>query len=319
MPELTIPLLLIALSFLSLFLLSWGISFYLRDYAQHRKLTEKIHWEREGKSGFSIEGLSLNNKGGENRPFLRYLSFLGKLINSEESTDHSRMRINFLKAGLYRANVPSIFWGTKAFLGIGLSVSFILLRVTIFRLFDPGLSLIICLVAALVGFYLPDLWLSLRIAGRKDKIAKGLPDALDLFVVCIEAGMGLDSAINRVAQEIKLTCSELSDEFRLYNLELKAGKSRQDALKNLALRTDHEDINSLVTLIIQADKFGTGVTQALRVYSDSFRTKRYLRAEEVAAKMPLKLVVVLIFFIFPALFVVVLGPPIIRAIDLLYN
>ena len=166
-----------------------------------------------------------------------------------------------------------------------------------------------------MGFYLPDFFLSIRIGRRKDKIAKGLPDALDLLVVCVEAGMGLDAAINRVAEELRLSNRHFSDELKLYNLELRAGKSRQDALKNLTLRTDLEDLKSLTTLLIQADKFGTGVTQALRVYSDSFRTRRYLRAEEVAAKMPLKLIVILILCIFPALFVVILGPPLLRLLE----
>jgi tight adherence protein C len=164
----------------------------------------------------------------------------------------------------------------------------------------------------MIGFYLPDIYLTIRIRKRRDKIAKGLPDALDLLVVCVESGMGLDAAVSRVAEELKLSNKDLSDELKLYNLELRAGKSRQDALKNLTLRTDVEDLHSLATLLIQADKFGTGVTQALRVYSDSFRTKRYLRAEEVAAKMPLKLIIILILFLFPALFVVILGPPLIR-------
>ena len=141
---------------------------------------------------------------------------------------------------------------------------------------------------------------------------EGIPDALDLLVVCVEAGMGLDAAINRVAEEIKLTNRILSDELKFLNLELRAGKSRQAALRNLAMRTDLEDVNSLVTLLIQTDKFGTSVAKALRVYSDTFRTKRYQKAEELAAKLPVKLVVPLIVFIFPSLFVTILGPAAIR-------
>jgi tight adherence protein C len=139
-----------------------------------------------------------------------------------------------------------------------------------------------------------------------------LPDALDLLVICVEAGMGMDEGINRVANEIKLTSSDLSDEFRFLNLELRAGKDRQDALKNLAVRTDIDEMKNLVTLLIQADKFGTSVATTLRVYSDTFRTQRMQKAEELAAKIPVKLVFPLILFIFPSLFVAILGPAVIR-------
>ncbi len=171
-----------------------------------------------------------------------------------------------------------------------------------------GLAVLI----ALVGFYLPDLWLTIKSNIRREKLLEGIPDALDLLVVCVEAGMGLDGAIHRVAEETKLTNPILSDEFKLLNLELRAGKSRQDALRNLALRTNIDAMNSLVTLLIQTDKFGTSVAKALQVFSDSFRTQRYQKAEEFAAKMPVKLIFPLILFIFPSLFVVLLGPAAIR-------
>jgi tight adherence protein C len=162
-----------------------------------------------------------------------------------------------------------------------------------------------------LGFYLPDIWLRQKTEKRQEKLLKALPDALDLMVVCVEAGMGLDEAINRVAKESKLQSQELSDEFVFLGLELRAGKERQVALRNLAERTNLEEVNNLVTLLIQADKFGTNIADTLRVYSDSFRTERFQRAEEMAAKMPVKLILPLILFIFPALFIVIIGPAII--------
>jgi tight adherence protein C len=154
--------------------------------------------------------------------------------------------------------------------------------------------------------------LQLKTSRRKDKISRGIPDALDILVVCVEAGMGLDAAMNRVADEIKLNNKPLSEELKLYNLELRAGKSRQDALRNLGLRIDIEDVRNFATLLIQTDKFGTSIAQALRTYSDTFRTKRYMKAEEIAAKLPVKLVVPLILFIFPSLLVTIMGPAAIR-------
>jgi tight adherence protein C len=131
---------------------------------------------------------------------------------------------------------------------------------------------------------------------------------MDLLVICVEAGMGLDSAISKVAEELGLGSPELSEEFHLMNLELRAGKQRAAALKNLALRTNLDEIRSLTTLLVQTDKFGTSMADALRVYSDSYRTQRYQRAEEMAAKLPVKMVIPLVLCIFPSLFLVILGP-----------
>jgi tight adherence protein C len=183
----------------------------------------------------------------------------------------------------------------------------------------PSLTfLLISILLAMIGFYLPNLWIKMRISNRKEKMQQGLPDALDLMVVCVEAGTGLDAAINRVGEEMKLSNKVLSEEFRLMGMELRAGKQRRHALKNLALRTDLEDVNSLVTLLIQTEKFGTSLAQALRVHSDSMRTKRFQKAEEIAAKLPVKLMFPLVLFIFPSIFVVILGPAAIRIFRTLF-
>jgi tight adherence protein C len=168
-----------------------------------------------------------------------------------------------------------------------------------------------------IGFYVPNVWLRFRTAKRKEKLMEGFPDALDLLVVCVEAGMGLDAAIRRVGEEIKLSNEILSDELNQLYLELRAGKLRQHALRSLAMRTNLEEVNSLVTLLIQTDKFGTSVGQGLRVHSDFMRTRRYQKAEETAAKLPVKLVFPLIFFILPTLFVTIVGPAAIRIIRVL--
>jgi tight adherence protein C len=163
------------------------------------------------------------------------------------------------------------------------------------------------------GFYLPNLWLSYKVSKRKEHLGLGLPDALDLLVVCVEAGMGLDAAIKRVGEEMRLSSREISEEFGQLNLELRAGKSRRDALKDLASRTGLDELNALATLLVQSQKFGANVGQALRIHADSMRSKRSQRAEELAAKLPIKLLFPTVCFIFPSLFLVLMGPALIQA------
>lgn len=165
---------------------------------------------------------------------------------------------------------------------------------------------------AIICYFLPSLWLQLRSFFRKKRIERFFPDSIDLLVVCVESGMGLDSAIYRVSQEMTVTSPDLALEFKILSLELKTGKARAECLKNLAKRVNLTDVQNLINLLIQAEKFGTGVAKALRVHSDEMRQKRFNRLEEEAAKLPTKLVIPLILFIFPALFVVIMGPAMIQ-------
>jgi len=172
--------------------------------------------------------------------------------------------------------------------------------------------LILMLVASAVGFYLPNLILSRIVERRQRALFEALPDALDLMTVCVEAGLGIDAAMMRVTEEIGVRSPDLRDEFALMLLELRAGAAREKALRNLAVRTGVEDIDALATMLIQADRFGTSMGDSLRVYTETLRMKRRLRAEEQAAKIALKLLFPLIFCIFPTLMVVLLGPAIIN-------
>jgi len=241
---------------------------------------------------------------------LKFFNLLGaRVAVKEEAADFSKLRPVFLKAGIRRENALAIFWGAKLFFAVLLPVCLLISK----ALYPDFLLNKIQIIGAftflsVVGFYLPNLWLQNRIARRKEQIFKGFPDALDLMVVCVEAGMGLDSAVTRVAKEMKLNSKVISDEFRIYNLEMRAGKLRRDALKNLGMRCGVPEVDNLVTLLIQTDKFGTSISQSLKVYSDTMRVQRMQRAEEIAAKIPLKLLFPLIFFIFPSLFVAILGP-----------
>jgi tight adherence protein C len=166
-----------------------------------------------------------------------------------------------------------------------------------------------------LGYLAPDFWLGRRMKQRQTNIRLGLPDSLDLMVVCIEAGLSLDQAVSRTADEMQASQPELSDELRLVILEQRAGRPRLDAWRNLAERVDLEVVRTLVSSIVQADQFGTSIAKTLRVYSDGLRTRRRQQVEELAAKTAVKLVFPLVFFIFPSLFVVALGPSILAIQD----
>jgi len=160
----------------------------------------------------------------------------------------------------------------------------------------------------LVGYVLPKTYVRLSARRRQHRLRLSLPDALDLLVVCVEAGMGLNQAIVRVSEELRGTHPEIADEFRLVNLEIRAGRTRPEALRSLGERTGVDDIMSLASMIVQTDKFGTSIAKSLRIHSDSLRVERRQRAEEAAAKTTIKLIFPLLFCIFPSLFVVILGP-----------
>lgn len=164
------------------------------------------------------------------------------------------------------------------------------------------------------GFFLPRFALKRMIAARQHRIKLGLPDALDLTVICVEAGLALDQAMMRVGEDLHHAHPELSDEFHMVNLEMRAGKPRAEALRNLVERTGVDDIRSLVGTLIQTDRFGTSVAQALRVHSDSLRTERRQRAEEQAAKTTIKMVIPLVLFVLPSIIFVTLGPAIIQLV-----
>jgi tight adherence protein C len=172
----------------------------------------------------------------------------------------------------------------------------------------------IALVAGLFGYMLPEYFLSRKIRQRKQEIRDGLPDALDLFIVCVEAGSGLDQAILKASEELGLTYPALTQELRMITTEIRAGKPRVEAFKNFAARTQVDDVQTLVAMLVQTDKFGTSVAQALRTHAETSRIKRRQNAEERAAKVGVKLVFPLVLFLFPALYVVILGPAVIAFI-----
>lgn len=299
-------------AFAVLFFLSLSVSQFVRQNAARRKMVERI---KGGSDNITITTDpvattpdTINNK---KLWLLVFFDWLGKLLAPAKPRDFSSIRLKYLRAGIRITNAISIFWGAKIFLAVTLPAAFLLSRVYVFKLMTYQTTMLTAIIVALLGFYMPDTWLRYKTDKRREKILKSLPDALDLLVVCVEAGMGLDAAINRVAQETKFSSPELSDELHLTTLEMRAGKRRQDTLRNLALRTSLDELNNLVTLLIQTDKFGTSIADALRTYSDFYRTERQQKAEELAAKLPIKLIFPLMFFIFPSLMLAILGPAVI--------
>jgi len=168
------------------------------------------------------------------------------------------------------------------------------------------------MLATGIGFFGPNEYVRRMAARRQHEMARGLPNALDLLVVCVEAGLGLNQALVRVSEEIERLSPVLSEQFALVNLEIRAGTPRDDAFRNMGERTGLDDLKSLMAMLIQTDRFGTSIAQALRVQADTLRTKRRQRAEEAAAKTTIKLVFPLVLFIFPAMFVVILGSAMIQ-------
>jgi tight adherence protein C len=297
--------------FLVIFLFCIGILQLRRRLILKKEVLERIRAGGEVVDRSYEGSLPETERSAPKNTIFNVFIKLGNRLSSEKSEDDSIKRMRFLKAGIRNPKAGLILWGVKCFLAALFLVIFLVLRIFVFTVLNGQWTLALGVFIPFLGFYLPDIWLRQKTEKRREKLLKALPDALDLMVVCVEAGMGLDESINRVAKESKLQSQDLSDEFTLLGLELRAGKQRQDALRNLAERTNLEEVSNLVTLLIQADKFGTNVADTLRVYSDSFRTERFQRAEEMAAKMPVKLIFPLILFIFPALFIVIIGPAII--------
>ena len=235
----------------------------------------------------------------------------------EKAPQGSALSQRLMSAGYRREAAPQIFTGVKVLLAVVVPAIVFILPI---NGLDEGpflQSSLVYLGLAAAGLYGPELWLYQTAKTRKLRITNGFPDALDLLVVCIEAGLGLDAAIFRTGVELALAHPDLCEELHLVSLELRAGLPRAQALTNLGWRADIPEVKSLVALLIQTDRFGTSVGQALRVHSDSMRTARTQRAEEMAGKLPVKLLFPLMFFIFPSIFIVILGPAAIQMVRIL--
>jgi tight adherence protein C len=238
--------------------------------------------------------------------WLRRIGAAAPRSTSEMSKLQQRLTI----AGYRSREAVVVFFGIRIVISLAM---FVLLASPLIKRSNLGVAL----AGAGVAYVLPGMFLARMAKKRQHLIRLGLADALDLMIVTVEAGLGLDQAIQRVSEELAFAHKDLTDELRLINLEIRAGKPRAEALQNLAVRTGLDDVASLVTMLVQTDKFGTSVAQSLRVHAETVRTKRRQRAEEAAAKTGAKMVFPLVVCIFPAIWVVTVGPVVIKFIHVL--
>jgi tight adherence protein C len=308
-----VPLLVAGFTFLAVFLATSAVFLYVnsREVLQTwRRRADGTPLEKDPTSETVTEQLM-----AQLHAVLEWFAKLNQPSNVEEAKATRRQLIT---AGYRSKKASVLFIGSKLLLAV-IETTMIALVPVKYLGFPTFSNLVFYYVlAAGCGYYAPVIWLKMAIAKRKDALQRAIPDALDLMVVCVEAGLGLDQAIARVAEEVQRTHPALSDELNLLSMELRTGVSRQEALRNLAYRTDMEEVRNLVALLVQTDRFGTSIAQALRVHSDAMRSTRRLKAEEMAAKLPVELLFPLIFFIFPSMFIVLIGPACIQMVRVLF-
>jgi tight adherence protein C len=279
---------------------SGGLLLFYRE-AMLQRIQEVIHPNTKPKS--LIE--SFQNSGFSIGEVVTHFDSVLPKSQAEVSVVKQRL----IRAGFRKESTVKIFYGCKVIVPLALCALALvtgLASLSPFFVYSSALAL---------GYIGPDFWLGRQIKKRQSKIRKGLPDVLDLLVICIEAGLGLDQATVRSSEELTHAQPELCDELRVVVLEQRAGRPRQDTWKHLAERTDVDCIRNLVTMMIQAEQFGTSIGKTLRTHSDTLRTQRIQQVEEQAAKTTIKLIFPLVFFIFPSLFLVVLGPAVLIMID----
>ena len=235
-----------------------------------------------------------------------------KFPSLKSPKEMSKLRRRLARAGYHSDTVASIYATAEM-------LSPVCCALTPLLFLPLRAAWILCIVAGAVGFLLPGVMLEHKVRQRRKTIQNGLPDALDLFIVCLEAGSSLDQAIVKASDELEIAYPALAEELRFLTIETRAGKPRLEAFRNLAARTQVDDVRALVAMLVQTDKFGTSVAQALRTHAATARTKRRQRAEERAAKVGVKLVFPLVFFLFPAFYVVTLGPAIIQFVRVFFG
>ncbi|MCE8032448.1 type II secretion system F family protein [Billgrantia tianxiuensis] len=258
----------------------------------------------------SAEATAGHGQAGEGG-LTQWLGPMGEKLVPDNEEVRSRIATELRHAGKRSPSAVNLFYGIRLLLTVG-PVLLLLLVLPLVRI-SPAIATLIVLVAAAVGYLLPRFWLERAIRQRTLRLRRGLPDALDLLVVCSEAGLGLGAAIQRVARDLEVSHPELADELHLFGMQTRAGMDNKSALRDLEERTGVEDIRGLVTTLLQSMRFGTSIAMTLRLFAVELRDKRTQEAEEKAAKVSTKMLFPLIFCVFPSFFVVALGPPLLGA------
>lgn len=296
----TLQILFLAMIFLMVFGIFMGAMLLLTPNPVRKRLEDILSGEPKS--------LDAKPQGQWVEKIVKAATPIAKLNPPESGWEDSALRIRFMNAGFRNSGAPILYFAAKVLLAVSLPLLMFFYVTLSGSSLKPQMVFVILAIFAGIGYYLPNGVLRHITENRKREIFESFPDALDLLTVCVEAGLGLDAALQRVAEEMRLKSAPLAEELTLVTLELRAGNSKERALRNLALRTGVEDVDTLVAMLIQAERFGTSIADSLRVHADTLRTKRRLRAEEAAAKIALKLLFPLIFCIFPTMLLVLLGP-----------
>jgi tight adherence protein C len=289
-------------SFATVAFLTYGVLSY---YQSRRVVRDRFKKVSTSPSTLIYRDESSNFK----KQFLDWISSLGKFAMGGKE-DASELRQSLIQAGFRHPKGPAIYFGVRILLAFLLPVIYLLAN-AVDGVLTRG-NLLICFMSAGIGFYMVPYLLKFITARRQDRIDKALPDVLDLLIVCMEAGLSLQATINRVSDEVKSMSVDLYKELQLTNAELRTGINREVALKNLGERTGVQNVKALVGLMIQSDRMGASIVKSLRTHAAFLRVQRSQRAEERAAKLPVKILFPMLLFIFPAIFVVVIGPAIIQ-------
>ena len=294
------PVVIMVASALAVLMFFWGLAFVLgRSFDPARRRLDEI-----AVGGGAKPNASLGQKiAGAMRPVERFVMPKGA------EREGTQQRLQF--AGYRSASAVSTFYGVKLALSVALLLGWLLVA-HFFPNLTWGRVAFFALAASFFGSILPGIWLDRRVRVRHKLLRNGFPDALDLLTVCVESGLGLTQALQRVADELDVSHPELASEIAQVTAQMRAGVDREVALRGLATRTGLDDVRGLVSLLAQTLRFGTGISEALRVYSEDFRDRRMQRAEEAAAKIGTKLIFPLVLCLFPSFFVVAIGPAVIR-------
>jgi len=305
-PDAALEIAFFAVMFVTAALLIFGVAALRRpnDLAKRLQITRNA----SGAAG----QVSLRYSGADDRIERLLAPFLRAMPTDQAKLSVARRRL--VQAGYYDPNAVRRFFAIRIALAAILMPPVVVVASLLFKSLGALELTAFAMASAAIGFYLPVLVLANKIQHRKQSVTEGLPDALDLLLVCVEAGLGLDAAINRVASEIVATNPVLSEQLRLVALEFQAGKGRGDALRNLAARTGVDDVKSFVTLLVHSDKLGTSIAQSLRVHATDMRAKRMVRAEEKANKVPVKVILPIGLFFLPCLLMLIFTPLIIRVL-----